>query len=224
MTNNHQNTISISVVDDHRLFREGLIKLIQAVDSSFAVIGEYGNGQELINDLDKKKPPQLVIVDIQMPVMDGYETTKILNEKYPDIGILALSMLNDESTLVKMLKAGVHGFLSKDVEPEELKEAIETIAGKDYYYNEFLAGKLVNVIKKPSRLDKPYDYLNEQELEFIKLACSELTYKAIADIMCLSIKTIDGYRAKVFEKLDVKSRVGMVIYALRHQLVSLENI
>ncbi len=219
---NHQ--ISISVVDDHRLFRQGLINLIHQVDPNFKVVSQFSNGREILDKLKADNAPDIVVMDMHMPILNGYDTTLELKKTHPDIGILALSMLDDEVTLIKMLKAGVNGYLSKDVEPSELKTAISTIADKGYYYNEYVAGKLVSVIQSPAGIIDPTVELNEQELQFIELSCSEHTYKMIADKMCLSIKTIDGYRAKLFDKLQVKSRVGLVLFALKHKVVSLENL
>jgi DNA-binding NarL/FixJ family response regulator len=215
--------VKIALVDDHQLFRQGLANLVQQVDPSFQIVKDFGNGQELLNWYTDEGDLSLVILDIHMPVLNGHQTTIELRKKFTQIPILALSMMDDETTLVKMLKAGVNGYLNKDIEPEELKKAISSAITQGYYHSEYMAGKLVSVIQSPGGHNGMTEEINEQELRFIELACSEYTYKEVADIMCLSVKTIDGYRARLFEKLDVKSRVGLVLYALQNKLVTLDE-
>lgn len=220
-----ENSINIWVVDDHLLFRRGIINLIEQVNPRFEVRGEAGNGEDLINSLGGSDPvPDIVVMDMNMPVLDGFATTARLRVEYPQIRILALTMINDEKSLIRMLKAGVHAYLNKDVEPSELEKAILAIAENGYYYNEYVAGKLVQVLQSPEGEQDVSQQLSDQELRFIQYACSDLPYKIIADKMCLSIKTIDGYRAKVFEKFNINSRVGLVLFALKNNLVSLEKL
>lgn len=217
------NQLNLIIVDDHQLFRQGLISLIHKIDSAFTVISEAKNGQELLELLDAGLQPDIVIMDMNMPVLNGYQSTIELKKRYPSIGILALTMLDDEASLVKMLRAGINGYLTKDIEPKELHRALWSIKVSGYYYNEFVAGTLVRKIQDTNSTTGSVE-LSEQELRFIELSCSDDTYQMIADKMCLSVKTIDGYRAKLFDKLDVKSRVGLVLYALSHKLVSLEML
>ncbi|WP_417610271.1 response regulator [Owenweeksia hongkongensis] len=216
------NPLSITVVDDHSLFRKGLINLIHQIDSRFKVMHEASHGKEFLAQINDGQVPDVVIMDVSMPIMDGFQTTKALRDINKDIGILALTMKDDETSLIRLLRAGVNGYLNKDVNPDELKEALHSIADTGYYYTEDVAGKLVHVITHPELSTNEGVALTDQEMRFIELACSEHTYKMIADIMCLSVKTVDGYRAKLFDKLDVKSRVGLVMYALKHNLVALE--
>lgn len=217
------NQISITVVDDHSLFRKGIINLIHQIDDKFKVINEASHGKEFLAQIKNDEIPDVVIMDVSMPIMDGYQTTKALRELNKKIGILALTMKDDETSLIRLLKAGVNGYLNKDVDPDQLKEALHSIASTGYYYTEEVAGKLVNVITHPELGTNEGVELTEQEMRFIELACSEHTYKMIADMMCLSIKTVDGYRARLFEKLNVKSRVGLVMYAYKHNLVAIED-
>lgn len=211
--------LRIAVVDDHRLYRKGLINLIGHLGEDFEVILEAGNGQEFIDLLATSEQPDLLILDIEMPIMDGIKTAEYLQSKMPTLPILVISMIEDEVTLIRMLKLGVKGYLSKDVEPAELKEALLSISQKGYYYTDLLTGKLIfSLGLENSSLRR----LNDRELRFIELCCSEYTYKEIADIMFLSPKTIDGYRAVLFEKLDVKSRVGLVLHAIKNGLFRLK--
>lgn len=159
-----------------------------------------------------------------MPEMDGYETTLWLKKNHPEIKVLALSMYDNENAIIRMFKAGAKGYILKDCEPSELRMALDALAGKGFYYSEMVTGRLIHSINK---LDDDDDHtshliqLNDRELEFLKLACSELTYKEIADRMFLSPRTIDGYRDALFEKLHVKTRVGLVMYAIKNGIVTL---
>ena len=219
MSELENKVVKIAVVDDHQLFRKGLRNLVESVDASFKVVSEAGNGKEFLASLSKEDLPDIVILDVDMPVMDGVKTTIKIREIGFDLKILALTMKNDESTIIRMLKSGANGYLNKDVEPAELRKAINSLITDGNYFNNELAGKLVDILKSPEKAQKPQHDLSEQELLFIDLACSEDTYQQIADKMCLSVKTIDGYRARVFEKLSVKSRVGLAMYALKNNLV-----
>ncbi|MFZ6051511.1 response regulator [Halocola ammonii] len=220
MSEPENKVVKIAVVDDHQLFRKGLRNLVESVDANFKVISEAGNGKEFLASLSENSLPDIVILDVDMPVMDGVKTTIKIREFGYKFKVLALTMKNDESTIIRMLKAGANGYLSKDVEPSELHEALLSVITNGNYFNNELASKLVEILQKPEKSIMPQHELSEQELRFIDLACSEDTYQQIADKMCLSIKTIDGYRARVFEKLGVKSRVGLVMYALSNNLVS----
>lgn len=207
-------TIQIALVDDHNLVRQGIIRLIDSFKLNHKICFETGQAKDFLNYLTDHQEPDLAIVDINMPDINGFELVEILQEKNPHLKILVMTMLQDEKSLIRMLKLGVRGYLSKDTEPEILQEAIETIMRKGYYYTDFLTGKLITAIQGDSgNTQKPV--LNQKELQFIQLACSEDTYKEIADKMCLSVKTIDGYRNTIFEKFGIKSRVGLVLYAIK---------
>lgn len=211
--------IKIAVVDDHNLFRRGLIQLVESLDDKFKVVLEAANGEIFLQQLKKNDDLDIVILDINMPKLDGFKTVENLKVDYPNIKVLILTMNVDELSLIKMLKRGVKGYINKDIEPKELNKAINELVEKGHYYNDEMTKHLINVIKSPQTNAKNRNVLNEQELKFIKLACSEDTYKEIADTMCLSPKTIDGYRASVFEKLELKSRVGLAMYAIKYGLV-----
>mgnify|MGYP000688424979 CR=1 FL=1 len=211
--------IAIGVVDDHGLFRNGLSQLINFLGDQYSVALSVGNGKELFRSLNEMALPDLILLDIEMPVMNGYETAELLKQKYPNIKVITITMNEDESSLIKMLKLGVRGFLNKDIDPNELKRAIDSVMEKGYHYTDRMTGRLIAMIQNDGNNNQPA--LNENEMKFLTLACSEDPYKVIADKMCLSVKTIDGYRANLFEKLDVKSRVGLVMYAIKNQLVEI---
>jgi DNA-binding NarL/FixJ family response regulator len=212
----------VALVDDHVLLRNGLARLIGSF-GQYDVLFEARSGKDLIRQLPSARIPDLVLLDINMPEMDGYETACWLRRHYPEIKILALSMYDTDNSIVRMLKNGVKGYILKDSEPAELKLALESVVQKGFYYSEMITGKLIHTI---NALDEPEYHvrhllrLNERELEFMKLVCTEWTYKEIADQMYLSPRTIDGYRDSLFEKLNVRTRVGLVMYAIRNGIVA----
>lgn len=206
---------AIALADDHVLLRKGLASLVQNL--GYTVAFEVDNGQELINELEKGAEPDLVLMDINMPVKDGYEAAKWIKENRPFVKVLALSMYDDEAAIIRMLKYGSKGYIMKDCEPAELRAALDAVINKGFYYSELVTGKLVHSIagdEEESNSQKLLG-LSDRETEFLKLACSEMSYKEIAAQMHLSPRTIDGYRDALFEKLDIKSRTGLVIYAIK---------
>ncbi|MCR9173377.1 MAG: response regulator transcription factor [bacterium] len=216
-------TINIAVVDDHQLFRKGLIKLIHSLSDSYKVVFEASNGEDFLSRMDNFDQLTMIIVDIDMPVMNGYELAEALMKKHPDLPVLALTMHGDnEMSIIRMIKSGVKGYLSKDIEPDELKSAIETVSSGVFHFNQALSGKLLNMVITDNESKK--ELFNDRELEFLRLCCSELTYKEIADKMFLSPKTIDGYRAALFERFEAKSRVGLVLLAIKNRWVNLNEL
>lgn len=216
--------LKLGIVDDHKLFRKGLITLIELAYPKCEILFEADNGLDLQHKLLKKNLPDIIIMDVNMPGMDGFASAQWLRENHPDIKVLVVSMVEKEETIVRMLKLGVKGYLSKDVEPQELGEALRSIMNRGFYYTDYLTGKLVMSIQSEGTGKQKINNLpqiNDREKLFLELACSELTYNEIADKMFLSPKTIDGYRNALFEKLNVKSRVGLALYAVRHGLVPL---
>lgn len=208
--------IQIALVDDHRLFRSGIASLISEFDG-FQVLFEAGNGEELTSKLTPKVKPDIILLDINMPVMDGAETARWLRKNYPDIHIIILSMFGDAEKVLEMVKMGVRGYLLKDAEPHEFEQALQKVSLGEVYYPEFVTRHIINSFNQKPELIK----LNSRELEFLKLAATELTYKEIADTMCISARTVDGYRDQLFEKLQIKSRVGLVLYAIKNKLIEL---
>jgi DNA-binding NarL/FixJ family response regulator len=210
--------IKIAIVDDHKMLSAAIEKMI-SVNLKYKVISNSGNGEEFIESLENSELiPDVVLMDVNMPVKNGLETTQHLKDNFPDIKVIALTMEDDEKTIISMLKAGARGYLLKDMPPKILFEAINTVYEKGVFYTDNVTQCLLNIRTEDNEVKDSVDELKDREKEFIKLACSELTYKEIADLMFLSPKTIDGYRDSVFTKLDVKSRVGLVLFALKHQL------
>src|SRR5688572_18157816 len=216
-----QPITSIALVDDHILLRNGLANLLK--NFGYNVLFEADNGEDFIKKLKNNQVPDVVLLDINMPKKDGYDTAQWLKQNHPDTKILALSMYDDENSIIRMLKNGAKGYILKDTHPSELKSAIEALVTKGFYYSEMVTGKLIhtiNTIDNPGNTILNMLNLNAREIEFLKLSATEMTYKEIADKMSLSPRTIDGYRDDLFEKLKVKSRIGLVIFAIKHGIAS----
>lgn len=213
--------ISIALVEDHRLVRHGLVESIQK-KPSYQVVLEADNGKDFIQQLTKlSELPNLVLLDIKMPEMNGYDTAQWLKSNHPEIKVIALSMNYDESSIVRMIRNGAKGYLLKDADSWEFYEAIDRVMTQGFYYSDLVVSALSNSMQSPhGMLQHSSDLINARELEFLKLICSgDLTYKEIADKMNLSVRTIDGYREALFEKLGVKSKVGLVLYAVQNNLL-----
>ncbi|HEY0742179.1 MAG TPA: response regulator transcription factor [Chryseosolibacter sp.] len=217
--------LKIGIVDDHKLFRKGLITLIGMVAPKATILFEVDGGMHMKDQITSGAVPDIMIVDVNMPGMDGFETVAWLTKNFPAVKVLVLSMVEKEDAVVKMLKLGVKGYLCKDVEPDELGEALNAIATKGFYYTDYVTGKLIRLLEAGGKAepDKTLPLLTEREKAFVELACTELTYNEIADKMFLSPKTIDGYRNALFEKLNVKSRVGLVLYAVSNGIVKINH-
>lgn len=215
-------TTKVALADDHVMLRNGLAVLISSL--GYVVQFECSNGKELIAKLDRDNLPDVILMDINMPEMDGYETTLWLTDNYPLIHVLALSMYDDDNAIIRMLRNGAKGYVMKESDPLELKRAIDDVITKGVHYSEAVTGKLLHSVYQLDETDpglKKLLDLNDRELEFLKLASSEKTYKEIAEEMHLSPRTIDGYRDNLFEKLNIKSRVGLVLFAIRNGIVQL---
>lgn len=212
---------NIYFADDHILLRDALTNLINSFDD-FRVSGTAGNGKELINLLQQNPEPHIILLDLNMPVMDGFETAKWLHENHPNVYTLILTMYDSEIALIRLLQYGVRGFLKKDIHPNELQHALKAVAEDGYYYSHSTTGKLANLFQKNG--DKQHyierAILTDGELSFLRLASSDKTYKEIASELNITPRAIDGYRDALFEKLDVKSRVGLALYAVKNGIVT----
>ena len=210
----------IALVDDHTMFRKGLAVLI-GLFSGYKVLMDVANGREFIDQLDPNELPDIVLLDIHMPVMDGYATAAWLHEHHPGIRVLALSTMDSDTTIIKMIQQGARGYILKDADPKELQVAFEEILAKGYYYNEMLTRKVIQSIHHGGSDSSLFPKISDREMEFLKHACSEKNYQQIADEMFVSERTVDGYRESLFKKFNVSNRVGLVLYAIKNQLVQL---
>jgi len=213
--------IKIALADDHNLFRKGVEEIFEDFEN-FEVLYSVPNGKELIAKLAGATIlPDVCVLDINMPEMNGFETAKYLKGRWPDIKILAVSVYDSEFNVIGMLRAGAGGYILKDAEPYTLRKAIEDLHEHGFCHSELVTGKMLQqLISQPQKI--MLAQLNENELIFLKYCCTEMTYKEIADVMRLSHRTIDGYRDQLFEKLNIKSRTGLVIYALKTGIAILE--
>lgn len=210
--------IQVAIADDHTLLRKALAKLVASFDE-YTVMFEADNGKEIKKKINEHLVPDLVLLDVNMPEMDGFETAAWLNKNYPKIKVLALSMFSDERTIIRMLRQGARGYVMKNIDPDELKKALDSVMKKNFYLSEEISGKIISGLHKDAdRVEEPPS-LTQREKDFLRLICSEITYKDIAAKMYVSPRTVDEYRNSLFEKLKVKSRVGLVMYAMRNGLV-----
>jgi DNA-binding NarL/FixJ family response regulator len=205
--------ILIAIVDDHTLFRNGVSALMREFDE-LKVVFEAENGEQMQQMLEKSVLPKVILMDINMPFMDGYQATEWIKATYPQIKVLALSMFDDDKAVIRMIKCGASGYILKESKPRELLEAIKSVAEKGVYINELVTGKLMRSVSYKEEAIA----FSKKELEFLKLCCSELTYKEIADKMYVSPRTVDNYRESLFEKLNLKSRAGLILYAVHHEI------
>lgn len=218
-----QQKIKVALADDHVLLRKGLAGVVDSF-GDYEVLFEADNGNHFIEQIKKNGEPSLVLLDINMPQMDGYATAQWLKQHHPLVNVIALSMYDNENAIIRMFKAGAKGYILKDSEPPELKKALDSVHQKGYYYSELVTGRLIHSINKMDDAHsdvKNLIELNDRELDFLKFACTEMTYKEIAEKMFLSPRTIDGYRDALFEKLQLKTRVGLVMYAIKNGIVTI---
>lgn len=201
----------VAVADDHAIVRKGIIELINNF-VNFKVIIEAANGQELIEKIQSAEElPDTVLLDINMPVLNGYETAAIIKKNWSEIKMLALSMYDHEYSIIKMLRNGAHGYILKGMKPEELKDALQQLSQQQYYHSNLVSGRLYNAIHadKENGLN-----LSQKEMKFLSYCCTDMTYKEIGVKMELSQRTIEGYRDALLEKLNVRSRSGLVVFAI----------
>ncbi len=207
---------NVFIIDDHELFCKSLEMMINSFEDYHVVFCGH-NGQDLISRLqDKlKSKPEIVLLDLNMPVMNGIETMDWISIHHPELNILVLSMMDNEDLILKMIKKGVKGYLLKDISPQMLLKALDDTLNYGFYHSEKVTRTLVKSLNHEKLIEID---IKDKEFQFLKYACTEMTYKEIAEIMKLSPKTIDGYRDTLFEKLEVKSRIGLVLYAIKHGL------
>ncbi|HVU97757.1 MAG TPA: response regulator transcription factor [Puia sp.] len=217
------STIRIGLVDDHILLRDALGAAIDGfVDCRVTLLAS--NGKELISQLQDNAPPQLLILDVNMPELGGYETARWLREHCPNIPILILTMYDSEFMMIRLLQLGVRGFLKKDIHPSELRNAIKSTMTTGYYYSGSTTVKIAKLLQHGEANVPVLNTVNltENEIQFLRLASTEMTYKEISAEMKISPRTVDNYRDSLFVKLHVKSRVGLVLFAIENGIVVIE--
>ena len=208
---------SIGIVDDHQLFLKSLSLMLKSF-KVYDVIVEAVNGKELQDKIIQSGiAPSIMLIDVNMPVMNGIETAKWMTANYPQVKLVALSMNDNDTVIIDMIKAGCCAYLLKETHPDELEKALQEINAKGYYNAD---ASNIN-FRRLLQSEKDAVQISEKEKQFLQYACSDLTYKEIAALMFLSERTIDGYREALFGKLKVQSRVGLAMEAIRKGLVSL---
>jgi DNA-binding NarL/FixJ family response regulator len=214
--------IKVVIADDHKIFRDGL-KLLFKREKDYELLGEAANGLELV-ELVESNRPDIILTDIKMPIMDGIAAVKHILGKYPEALVIALSMFDEESLVQEMLEAGAMGYLLKDAQKEEIIEAIELVRSGRQCYSRTFSPKLIRLLASsnynPFKQRKSID-LTEKEIQIIECMCHELTSKEIADKLELSTRTVEWYRVRIMEKIEAKSATGIIIYAIKHNLVKI---
>lgn len=216
-----QEKKQIVLVDDHVIIRNGLRGLIERL-GPYEVCAEFDSGRDLLDSLPFKKAPDLVIMDLSMPGMNGDEVMEQLNSRQVKIPVMILTLDEDDAKAVKLFRLGIRGYLRKNCTAPAMKAALEELFGRGFYHNEFLTYSLQThtTAGKKTEQQQILDQLTEREREFLKLVCheKEYTYTQIADIMSVQPRTVDGYRESIFEKFDIKSKTGLVLFVLRYKL------
>ncbi len=212
-------SISVVITDDHRLFRKGIRSLLEEfhfIDHIY----EAGNGLELLELLKLlKSPPGIVLLDIQMPVMDGIEAHRQIRKLYPQQKVIILTMEDDEHFIMYMISEGVNGFLLKNAEPEELEEAITKVYINDFYFPAELSKLVIKSASQKKFEAKNLPDFTEREMEVLDLICREFTAPEIAEKLEISARTVEGHRRKLLEKSGAKNIAGLVVFALKNKLV-----
>ena len=207
---------TIAIADDHLLIAKAIGSIIETF-RDFEVLYEVEHGKVLQEKFKQKKNiPDIVLLDISMPVMDGFETATWLKKDHPAVHIMALSVQDDDESLIRMIKAGARGYLHKNVHPAELENALHTLMSKGMYYPDWATSRVfIKMAEDSGKENAPQVLLSEREKEFLKYSCTELTYKEIGEQMFCSARTVESYRDSLFEKLSVKTRVALALYAVK---------
>jgi two-component system invasion response regulator UvrY len=220
----NNSTIVVAIADDHSLYREAVARVINS-NARYKVVFEAKNGKELLEKLTEEEEtqelPSIILLDINMPVMDGFETMAVLKVKYPSIKVISLSGYSNSISVLQMYKCGAHGFLSKTAEGPDVFKALEQVLRTGYFFPDGTLQK--DRDSHSSSIVENIKELSEKELAFIKYACTELSYKQMAEKMHVSPHTIDDYRARLFKKLNVQSRTALAMMAVKYKIVEASN-
>lgn len=214
--------LTIALVDDHILIRNALSDLLRR--NNYTVVCEADNGKVFFDYLETNPLPDIILLDINMPVMDGYSTMEEISRKYKEHKVIALSMYDSEQSIFRMINAGAKGYLLKESQPKELIAAIESVNTLGIYYSEIVNSKLIkglaSIVDKDQKKNNVLEF-TPKEIEILHQFCTEMSYKEIATKLSLSVRTIEGYRDGLFDKTGINTRVGLVIYAIKTGVVRL---
>ena len=216
---NPDSVIKVAIADDHALFRAG-VKTFLSTRKDIQMVAEAENGMQLLNLL-KHIQPDVVLLDIQMPIMDGLTTLPEIKKLYPDIKVIMLSMHNDHSMITKMMEIGANSYLTKESDSETIYQAIRTCYEQEFFFNELTNKALLNGLrtKRPAEASMPEVHLTDKEVTILRLMCEEKSTKEIADMVDLSPRTVEAIRDKLKTKTGVKSMAGLVMYAVKAGIV-----
>ena len=214
--------IKIAVVDDHTLFRKGMASILQQVPD-FEVVMDANNGREFLDKL-ATTPVDVVLLDLQMPELDGIKTTQIMQKDFPDVKIIILSMHDEDQFVLHLMEIGANGYLLKDTDSDEVEKAIRKVAEDEHYFSEFVSRVMLRrMTRKNTTPDlKLFNFktdLSEREIQVLKHICEGLTTTEISELLYLSPRTVEGHRLKMMEKLGLKNTAGLVAFAIKNQLV-----
>ncbi|MBB3836856.1 DNA-binding NarL/FixJ family response regulator [Runella defluvii] len=215
--------IRVAITDDQVLFRRGMASIINTFEN-ISIVLEADNGRILLDSLQNFEPiPDVVLLDLSMPELNGIETTKLLHVHYPSIKIIILSVYGEDRFVTHLMELGVNAYLFKNVEPEEVERAIRTVIDKDFYFNEAflnaMKNRLTNKRQKITLTDNIPSTLTSREMEVLSLICKQRTAQEIADQLFISVRTVDGHRNNLLEKTGARNSAGLVLFAIKHRLI-----
>jgi DNA-binding NarL/FixJ family response regulator len=219
----NKNITQIALVDDHTLIRNGLASIVNSFDG-YSVLFEANNGKDFIQQLKNYNEPDIVLLDINMPEMNGLDTADWIKQNLPSAKVLVLSVMDTDTIIISMLKKGARGYILKDSKPVIFKQALDNIRDTGFYMNELVSNKMFNYVLQEEDKGKEIfliSGLSVNERTFLQMVCTEMTYKEIAQKMKLSPRTVDGYRDDLLKKLKVQSRIGLVIFAIKYGIYKL---
>ncbi len=212
--------IKIAIADDYKIYREGL-KVGLSADENFDVLFESDNGEELLKALESATP-DVIIMDLKMPIMDGMEATKAVRKKYPSIKVLVVTMYDDDKFIIHLMENGANGYLLKNTEPDEIRKSIYAVHENGYYFNDVVNKALLKKLVLKNNLKPSFNQnveLTERELEVLKLICEEKSAAEIAKDIFLSPRTVEGIRQRLIEKIGVRNTAGLVMFAVKNSMV-----
>lgn len=213
------NLLTLSIVDDHLLFRSALKALISN-HTNYKILLEANDGEDFLSKISKKFYPDIVLLDLNMPKMNGLDLTRHLKINFPSVKVIILSMELENTMVMELIKAGIDGYILKDTNKDELITCLDTVASNDVYFCKKVNGVIKNILSNKND-DKNIINLKPKEIEFLKLVCRDLSYKEIAAELNISIRTAENLKLQLCNKIEVSSKIGLVLYAIKNKIVKI---